>query len=222
MGALTKSPYLTGPDLLFCHNGCVTRAVQLDFGEADMLPAGTPISPEGKVANDVTALGILKHDTYKDFGSGRAELVISGHIKLAEAQEHCGVTYTAEAKAAMKQIVFVGDTEVPSGGGGSAEDTVHAYRVDSDAKEYLIDCAKKLIYPTQIYHSVDMELNADCKVTKVEGYRVRVESNEYWLYVWSWSLDTAQNSSLEYEAFTISKEAYDSIVESWGAFPEPQ
>ena len=43
---LTKSPYITGPDILYCNNSCVTRPVQLDFGEADMLPAGTPINPE--------------------------------------------------------------------------------------------------------------------------------------------------------------------------------
>ena len=113
---ITKSPYIPGPDILYCDDSCVTKPVQLDFGEADMLPAGTPINPDGQVANDVTALGILLYDTYKGFGSGRALLLIGGHVDLAKAQEHSGITLSSEAKAELKSICFVGDTEVPSGG----------------------------------------------------------------------------------------------------------
>ena len=82
---LTKSPYITGPDILYCNDSCVTKPVQLDFGEADMLPAGTPINPDGQVANDVTALGILLYDTFKGFGSGRALLLIGGHVEIGRA-----------------------------------------------------------------------------------------------------------------------------------------
>lgn len=122
---ITKSPYIPGPDILYCNNSCVTRPVQLDFGEADMLPAGTPINPDGQVANDVTALGILLYDTYKGFGSGRALLLIGGHVKLDVVQEHSGITLSSEAKSALKSIVFVGDTEVPSGGSGGGVFTVN-------------------------------------------------------------------------------------------------
>lgn len=118
---ITKSPYINNPDILFCHEARSTRPVALDFGEAEMLPAGTPISCEGKAVNDVTALGVLLYDTWKGYGSGQGVVLISGHVDLAKAQEHCGLTYTAEAKAAMKQVCFVGDTEVPSGGGGSVD-----------------------------------------------------------------------------------------------------
>lgn len=107
---LTKSPYICNPDILFCHEARSTRSVALDFGDADMLPAGTLISCEGKAVNDLTALGVLLYDTWKGYGSDKGVVLISGHVDLAKAQENCGQTYSAEAKAALKGIVFVGDT----------------------------------------------------------------------------------------------------------------
>lgn len=112
---MNRSPYINGPDILFCHESRRTRQIKLDFEGVDMLPAGTPISCEGKVANDVTALGVLLYDTWKDYGSGQGVLLIGGHLQLDAAQAHCGLAYTAEAKAAMKGICFVGDTEAPGG-----------------------------------------------------------------------------------------------------------
>ena len=118
---ITRSPYISNPDILFCHEARSTRPVALDFGEAEMLPAGTLISCEGKAVNDLTALGVLLYDVWKGYGSGIGVVLISGHVDLAKAQEHSGLTYAAEAKAALKGICFVGDTEVPSGGGGGSE-----------------------------------------------------------------------------------------------------
>lgn len=116
---ITRSPYICNPDILFCHEARSTRPVALDFGGADMLPAGTLISCEGKAVNDLTALGVLLYDTWKGYGSGQGVVLISGHVDLAKAQEHSGLTYSSEAKAALKGVCFVGDTEVPSGGGAS-------------------------------------------------------------------------------------------------------
>lgn len=115
---ITRSPYISNPDILFCHEARSTRPVALDFGGADMLPAGTLISCEGKAVNDLTALGVLLYDTWKGYGSGQGVVLISGHVDLAKAQEHSGLTYSSEAKAALKGICFVGDKELPAGGGG--------------------------------------------------------------------------------------------------------
>lgn len=113
---ITKSPYLSNPDILYCHEARSTRSVALDFGEADMLPAGTLISYEGKAVNDLTALGVLLYDTWKGYGSGQGVVLIAGHVDLAKAQANCGLTYSSQAKAALKGVCFVGDTEVPGGG----------------------------------------------------------------------------------------------------------
>lgn len=113
---MNKSPYINNPDILFCHETRKTRPVQLDFEGAEMLPAGTLISCEGKAVNDATALGVLLYDTWAGYGSGTANILIAGHVDLAKAQECGGCTYTAAAKSAMKNIIFVGDTEAPAGG----------------------------------------------------------------------------------------------------------
>lgn len=109
-----KSPYLVKePDLLFCSESSTFRPITLDYGDADMLPAGTPISADGKVANDLTAVGLLAYDAYKGYKE-KEQIILTGHVLLDKAQEHCGLVYTAEAKAAMKSIIFVGDTELPA------------------------------------------------------------------------------------------------------------
>ena len=125
--AITKSPYISNPDILYCHEARSTRSVALDFGEADMLPAGTLISCEGKAVNDLTALGVLLYDTWKGYGSGQGVVLIAGHVDLAKAQANCGLTYSSEAKAVLKGVCFVGDTEVPSGGGVSDGEGVLLY-----------------------------------------------------------------------------------------------
>lgn len=118
---MNKSPYINDIDILFCHEARKTLTVKLDFGDAEKLPAGTLVSVEGKVVNDTTVLGVLLHDEYKYYGSDVAEVLVAGHVDLEKAQEHAGVTYSAEAKAMLKNIVFVGDTEAPGGGGGASD-----------------------------------------------------------------------------------------------------
>lgn len=122
-----KSPYLVKePDLLFCSESCTFRPITLDYGDKDMLPAGTPISADGKVANDLTAVGLLAYDAYKGYKE-KEQIILTGHVMLDKAQEHCGLVYAAEAKAALKSIIFVGDTELPAGGGSLpfGEETVY-------------------------------------------------------------------------------------------------
>ncbi|MBR5865736.1 MAG: hypothetical protein IKY89_05635 [Alistipes sp.] len=113
---ITKSPYINRTDLLFCHSSLVTRLLDIDFGDADMLPAGTPVNAQGQVANDCTTIGLLQHDAYKGFGVKKS-IIIAGHVDFEKLSSHCGEVLTAEAKAALKNIVFVGDPDAGAGGG---------------------------------------------------------------------------------------------------------
>ena len=90
---LARSPYIAVP-------------VTVDFTdvEGDVVKAGTPLTRAGVIANDATAEGILLKDAYK--GDVPGALVTDGHIKTAVAQAHSGVTVTAAAKTALKNIIF--------------------------------------------------------------------------------------------------------------------
>lgn len=67
--------------------------------------AGTPIGADGKKASGATAVGILLHDVYQERPQGT--VVIGGYIKTSVAQEHSGVTYSADIKSALKNVVFM-------------------------------------------------------------------------------------------------------------------
>lgn len=111
---MAKSPNIINSDILYCHEGKETRPVDLNFGEAEMLPAGTLIDSEGNAVNDLTAMGILLQDVWKNYWSGRGIMLTAGHVDLEKAQASSGITYSSEAKAALKGICFVGDTDVPA------------------------------------------------------------------------------------------------------------
>lgn len=90
------------------HNSAyVGDAITLDeaaFSEG-VCKAGTPIGDGGVIANSSAALGVLLMDVYEERPQGT--IVIGGYINTAIAEEHSGVTITADAKAAMKNVVFV-------------------------------------------------------------------------------------------------------------------
>lgn len=67
--------------------------------------AGTPIGADGAVANSASALGILLVDVHEERPQGT--VVIGGYINTKVAQEHSGVTLSAEAKTALKNVVFM-------------------------------------------------------------------------------------------------------------------
>lgn len=94
------------PEILW-HGDYVGEAVTLDtaaFSDG-VCKAGTPIDAKGAVANSASALGVLLVDVYVE--RPQATVVVGGYINAAVAQEHSGVTLTAEAKNAMKNVVFM-------------------------------------------------------------------------------------------------------------------
>lgn len=94
------------PEILW-NSEYVGSAVTLDTAAlADgVCKAGTPIGADGAIANSADALGVLLYDVYVERPQGT--VVIGGYINTAVAQEHSGVTLTAEAKTAMKNVVFM-------------------------------------------------------------------------------------------------------------------
>ena len=75
-----------------------------DFG---CVPAGLPISADGKFANDATAFGILLHDVYKARPQGT--VVYRGAINRPVAFAHWDTDYAAAAVTALKGITFIGE-----------------------------------------------------------------------------------------------------------------
>lgn len=69
-----------------------------------IVKAGTPIGDAGVVDNTATVRGILFWDVYEDRPIGT--VLKKAYINTAKAQEHSGVTISAEAKAALPMVVF--------------------------------------------------------------------------------------------------------------------
>lgn len=116
---MSKSPYLSNPNIL-AHPDRIVQKVELDMTAQDSYLAGSPISAEGKLANDASAIGILLYDVHKAIGGRTGVVVIFGRIKQDVAAEHSGITISAEAKAALIDITFTGDG-CRMGGGGLTE-----------------------------------------------------------------------------------------------------
>lgn len=117
MSVITDCPYICAPNIMDTPD-YTTKMVTLDMAGGTVVKAGTPISADGKVANDETAIGILLNDCHACLGNRRGLVVISGRIKQDVAAEHSGVTISDEAKSAMINVTFTGDT-VRAGGGGT-------------------------------------------------------------------------------------------------------
>lgn len=108
MSIITDCPYICAPNIMDTP-GYTTKTVVLDMTGKTVIKAGTPISADGKVANDETAIGILLQDCHACLGTRRGLVVISGRIKQDVAKDHSGVTISDEAKAAMINVTFTGD-----------------------------------------------------------------------------------------------------------------
>lgn len=105
------------------------------------IPAGTPISANGEIANNGNAVGILVSEarlrrTYPlsiapaievKSPKGRFDyeyrVITAGFVNKTEAEKEFGEAYTSEAKSAMKNINFVDETNPNSlgGSGGGAK-----------------------------------------------------------------------------------------------------
>lgn len=111
MSVITDCPYICAPNIMDT----------LDMTDQTVIKAGTPISADGKVANDETAIGVLLNDCHACLGARRGLVVISGRVKQDVAAEHSGITISDEAKSAMINLTFTGDGARGGGGGVQAD-----------------------------------------------------------------------------------------------------
>lgn len=72
-----------------------------------VLPAGTPISSAGVVANTANAIGILPNSFGKTTYPKEAQVVVSGILYLPDIESSFGAALTDECKTALDQISFV-------------------------------------------------------------------------------------------------------------------
>lgn len=135
MSIITDCPYICAPNIMDTPD-YTTKTVVLDMTGKTVIKAGTPISADGKVANDETAIGILLQDCHACLGTCRGLVVISGRIKQDVAKNHSGVTISDEAKAALINITFTGDG-ARAGGGGVATKYILTIE-NTDPKTYTI------------------------------------------------------------------------------------
>lgn len=123
---ITECPYICAPNIMDTPDFS-TKMVQLDMSGGSCIKAGTPISADGKVANDETAIGILLNDCHSCLGNARGLVVIGGRIKQDVAKNHSGITISDKAKAAMINVTFTGDGA--RAGGGGADDVYLIKRI---------------------------------------------------------------------------------------------
>jgi hypothetical protein len=69
-----------------------------------VVKAGTPIGADGTVDNTGTVVGILLSDVTIDRPQGT--ILKKAYINTAVAEDHSGVTYDDDVKAALPMIVF--------------------------------------------------------------------------------------------------------------------
>lgn len=152
MSVITDCPYICAPNIMDTP-GYTTKMVTLDMTGKSVIKAGTPISADGKVANDETAIGVLLNDCHACLGARRGLVVISGRVKQDVATEHSGVTISDEAKSALVNITFTGDGA--RGGGGGRKDFV----ITSSGTS-LFDATATVTYP-RTYNQLKADYGED-------------------------------------------------------------
>lgn len=99
------------------------------------VPIGAPVDRNGNIANDGNAYGIvLCKETENEKYWVRYNLVVmvAGYCDIIDAQEIWGDEYSAEAIAAMSDIVFCDDHKIGGGGGGAM-----VVEVDYDGEQFV-------------------------------------------------------------------------------------
>ena len=85
------------------------------------VPIGAPVDRNGNIANDGNAYGIVlckETENEKYWVKYNLVVMVGGYCDIIDAQEIWGDEYSAEAIAAMSDITFCDNHELPTGGGG--------------------------------------------------------------------------------------------------------
>ena len=82
-----------------------TSVTDIDAGTGlKVVKAGSPISAAGVVANTSSAIGILKDDVL--INNPQGTILKKAYIDLTVAEANCGLTISADVKAALPMVVF--------------------------------------------------------------------------------------------------------------------
>lgn len=165
---ITASPYICAPNILDVPE-YVAKTVELDLTGTDCIKAGSPISADGKVANDETAIGILLTDCHACLGARRGQVVIDGRIKQDVAAAHSGITISDSAKAALVNVSFTGDGSRM--GGSLPKPIPYEYMPEGYPKVEMGDVT--------VYEGVDIpfEANGDTSATEHPIFAAEVKYN---------------------------------------------
>lgn len=109
MMGYTRTGAIADPEILW--NSEYVGAAMTIVVEDVAVSAGTPINEDGEVANDSSAIGILLHTVFADRPQGT--VVIGGYINTAVAEGFSKMTISADAKGAMKNVVFMNASSRP-------------------------------------------------------------------------------------------------------------
>lgn len=131
---MSKSPYLSNPNIL-AHPDRIVQTVALDMNAQETYLAGSPISADGKLANDATVLGILLYDVHKSIGGRNGVVVISGRIDQEAALANSGIEISGAAKSALVDISFTGDGGRMGGGGSEFNSTTTLLAAETKCEE---------------------------------------------------------------------------------------
>lgn len=110
----------------------ISIKIKAPVGGGAIVKAGTPINANGEVTLSSDAVGLLRYDcntAIEQIGV----VIVEGVVDTKKAQEHAGITYTAEVMSAIPGVALTGIADVP--GGGTTQDIA----TDAEVNEALDD-----------------------------------------------------------------------------------
>lgn len=135
------------------------------------VPVGAPVDQIGAVANNGNAIGIVI-GAKKQVISGRfvknLVVMVAGYCDIIDAQEIWGDEYSAEAIAAMSDIIFCDDHKIGGGGGWPADlpkPSVGGYGYTEQGEQTVItwdgDTEGKVVYDDTFFKVSDLTPSKD-------------------------------------------------------------
>lgn len=93
---------------------------QFIYAPNSTVPIGAPVDENGNIANDGNAIGIvIGYDNVNEkyWTKQMMVVMVGGYVDIIDAQLIWGDEYSAEAKAAMSDIIFCDNHKIGGGGG---------------------------------------------------------------------------------------------------------
>ena len=139
------------------------------------VPIGAPVDRNGNIANDGNAYGIVlckETENEKYWVKYNLVVMVAGYCDIIDAQEIWGDEYSAEAIAAMSDITFCDNHELPTGGGGGwpadlPKPSVGGYGYTEQGEQVLFDGIAELEETDFDYYVGVLEMDGTLTVGSV-------------------------------------------------------